>query len=258
MRGRALHFGSSEQVRAHATPAYKLVVGLDAPLRFRVGARSGTAYALLAPPNVAHALETEGRAVGLFLEPGGPLTPHAGHARELSVPSRTQQQRLTRIAQHALAANCDDAALIDESFASLRLACPRARLDGRVGAVLAAVAEAPHLSLAALARRVHLSPERMRHLVVEQTGTSLRTLRLFQRTLLAVEQLMRGERLATAAQLAGFADHAHLTRSFVRIFGRTPSSMPASARLWNTWAERHAACHAHNRVSGSALRDGPR
>lgn len=238
MRGRALHSGCSEQVRAHTAPVYKLVIGVDAPLRFRVGTRTGSATALLAPPNVTHALETQGRALGLFLEPGGALTPRAGHARELMLPSGALQRRLAGLARAHLDGQHDDAALIDASFACLRLGRSTERLDRRVGKVLAVLAEAPHLSLAELARSIHLSPERMRHLVVEQTGTSLRTLRLFQRTLLAVEQLMRGARLPAAAQRAGFADHAHLTRSFVRLFGRTPSSMPADAQLWSSWAER--------------------
>lgn len=242
MRGRALHFGCSEQVRPHTAPVYKLVVALDAPLRFRVGARSGSAFALLAPPNVTHALETEGRAVGLFLEPGGPLTPRRGHARELCVPGVALEARLATIARRHLAAEWDDAALIDESFACLQLErSTQQRFDARVGEVLAAMAQAPELSMAQLARRIHLSPERMRHLVVEQTGSPLRTLRGFQRTLRAVELLMQGERLPAAAQLAGFADHAHLSRSFMRTFGRTPSSMPIQAKLRDHWAERGPA-----------------
>src|SRR5690349_5496362 len=133
MRGRALHFGCSEQVRPHSAPVYKLVIGLDAPLQFRVGARSGSALALLAPPNVTHALETQGRAVGLFLQPDGLLAPRAGHARDLELPSAALQQRLALLARrHLEAATCDDTALIDESFACLRLRPSAQRLDRRV------------------------------------------------------------------------------------------------------------------------------
>jgi AraC-like DNA-binding protein len=129
--------------------------------------------------------------------------------------------------------------LIDEVFAQLALPAA-APLDTRVAATLEAVAREPALALPALAKRVCLSPERLRHLVVEQTGSSLRSLRLFQRTLLAVEQLLRGHGPAQAAAFAGFADHAHFTRSFVRTFGRTPSSVPTLARLWSPWAERES------------------
>jgi AraC-like DNA-binding protein len=238
MRGRALHVGDSECVRMHDTPAYKLVIGLDAPVQFRRAGQVGSAMALLVPPGVVHALCTEGRAVGLFLEAGGPLTPFVRGARDLQVPQRALQDRLRSIArQGAEHTGSDEAGWIDEAFAQLALPAGAA-LDARVERTLAAVARQPALSLQALAKQVHLSPERLRHLVVEQTGSSLRTLRLFQRTLLAVEHLLRGEALAKAAALAGFADQAHFTRSFVRSFGRTPSSVPARAQLWTPWAVR--------------------
>jgi AraC-like DNA-binding protein len=241
MRGRALHLGESECVRTHATPAYKLVIGLDAPVQFQLGARTGSATALLVPPGVEHALRTEGRALGLFLEAGGPLAPFVRGARSIVLPSAALQQRLHQIAQRETErTGPHEALLIDELFAQLALPAT-ASADARVAATLAAISRQPDLSLPGLAKRVQLSPERLRHLVVAQTGSSLRSLRLFQRTLLAVEQLLRGHGLATAAALAGFADQAHFTRSFVRSFGRTPSSVPTLARLWSPWAERESS-----------------
>jgi AraC-like DNA-binding protein len=238
MRGRALHAGSSESVRSHCTPVYKLVVGVDAPVRFESGAGSATATALLVPPGVAHALRTEGYAVGLFLEAGGPLTPFAPREQRLCVLERPLAQRLHRlVAQHAEHGGRDDAALVDESFSLLRLGGPH-RLDARIGGLLERIAHEPDLSIQALAQGAGLSPERLRHLVVERTGLPLRALRLFQRTLLAIEHLLRGRDPARAAALAGFADQAHFSRSFARQFGRTPSSVPRTARLIDSWASR--------------------
>ena len=43
-----------------------------------------------------------------------------------------------------------------------------------------------------------------------------------RRVRLARELLVTGEALATAAQLAGFADQSHMTRAFMRQFGVSP------------------------------------
>jgi methylphosphotriester-DNA--protein-cysteine methyltransferase len=97
---------------------------------------------------------------------------------------------------------------------------------------------APNRSLQELADAVRLSPERLRHLVAQETGMTLSEHRLLHRTTLAIEHRLAGASIPAAADAAGFADHAHLTRTFARVFGRTPSSMPARSVMWSTWAER--------------------
>jgi AraC-like DNA-binding protein len=96
----------------------------------------------------------------------------------------------------------------------------------------------PRIPLIELARRVHLSPERLRHLIVEETRVPLREHRLLQKTTSALEHAFSGASLTTAAAAAGFSDQAHLTRTFVRLFGRTPSSRPARTWLHSSWAPR--------------------
>lgn len=73
------------------------------------------------------------------------------------------------------------------------------------------------------AAAVHLSPGRFRHLFVAQTGTSFRAWLLWARTQYAVTVANRGKSWTDAAQEAGFADAAHLTRTCRRIFGVAPT-----------------------------------
>jgi AraC family transcriptional regulator len=91
------------------------------------------------------------------------------------------------------------------------------------------------VSLEEVARVVHLSPGRFRHLFVEQTGMPLRTYALWRRLLFVWERLMEGETLSGAAHTAGFADSAHLSRTARNMFGLPPSAMqmtgPLSARM---------------------------
>jgi AraC-like DNA-binding protein len=75
------------------------------------------------------------------------------------------------------------------------------------------------------ARSVHLSPERFRHLFLEQTGMRFRPYVLWLRLERALEAYAAGESLTDAAQAGGFADSAHLSRTFRRMFGVAPASL---------------------------------
>lgn len=81
------------------------------------------------------------------------------------------------------------------------------------------------LSLTEIAGHACLSPNRFRHLFVEQTGTALRPYVLWRRFLRAWDVIRSGDSLSTAAYEAGFADAAHFTRTSQRMFGFAPSAL---------------------------------
>jgi AraC-like DNA-binding protein len=76
-----------------------------------------------------------------------------------------------------------------------------------------------------LAERAHLSPSRFQVLFREATGLPVRNYLLWRRLLEAAERLKAGEPVTAAAHATGFADAAHLSRSFRRIVGAAPSSL---------------------------------
>lgn len=90
------------------------------------------------------------------------------------------------------------------------------------------------LDLETVAAEAFLSPSRFRHLFVEETGMALRPYILWRRFLHALELVMRGESLSTAAHGAGFADAAHFTRTCRSMFGFPPSAMQFAAPLDDT------------------------
>lgn len=79
------------------------------------------------------------------------------------------------------------------------------------------------ITLDEVARDVCLSPGRLRHLFVEQTGMGLRPYVLWRRFLRAWELLAKGESVSTAAHAAGFSDSAHFARTSRHTFGFPPS-----------------------------------
>jgi AraC-like DNA-binding protein len=70
-----------------------------------------------------------------------------------------------------------------------------------------------------------LSPGRFRQLFVAETGLPYRGYVLWLRLGRAVDVFAAGGSLTDAAHDAGFADSAHLSRSFRRMFGLAPSSI---------------------------------
>ena len=80
-------------------------------------------------------------------------------------------------------------------------------------------------SLEALALVVGLSPGRLMHVFSESLGVPLRPYLLWLRLQRASGAIAAGHTLGDAAHAAGFSDAAHLTRTFRRMFGTTPSSL---------------------------------
>jgi AraC-like DNA-binding protein len=78
------------------------------------------------------------------------------------------------------------------------------------------------LSLEVLAETVGLSTSRFMHLFTTSVGIPLRPYILWLRLQRAAAEIARGHSITAAAHAAGFADAAHLTRTFRRMLGATP------------------------------------
>lgn len=87
------------------------------------------------------------------------------------------------------------------------------------------------LRLSTLAREVGLSASRLSHLLTANLGIPFRVYVLWLRLARAAGELAQGRTLTEAAHAAGFADSAHLSRVFRRMFGIAPSDVTAVA----TW-----------------------
>jgi AraC-like DNA-binding protein len=87
------------------------------------------------------------------------------------------------------------------------------------------------LSLKKLAAIARLSPSRFMHAFTESVGVPVRPYILWLRLQRAACDLKDGARVTSAAHRAGFSDAAHLTRTFRRMLGVTPSDLALLKRL---------------------------
>jgi AraC-like DNA-binding protein len=104
---------------------------------------------------------------------------------------------------------------------------PARRRDARISAVLATIRDSDDLrmSLETAAAIAFLSPSRFAHLFTQQVGLPFRRYMLWRKVTRAMLAIGRKRMLADAAHAADFADAAHLTRTFHRMFGIAPSLM---------------------------------
>jgi len=114
-----------------------------------------------------------------------------------------------------------------EETADARVAATAARIR----ALVAAPGGAGGLAAAELARAAGVSESRLAALFRREAGVAIRPFVLWTRLQRAVEVAAAGASLTEAAHAAGFADSAHLARTFRRMFGTTLSGTVARLRV---------------------------
>ncbi len=223
----------------HAHHVIQVTVALTGRIDFdgEEGPVSGEAIAIA--PSSLHAFEGTGLVAHLFVDPDG--KPGRQIARGLfskgpiaSIPARQLGDLPAR-----LRATFEDPRHTEDDLRALgralvaRLAGEDVHADApdpRIAKLIAWVA--PRLegavSLSDAASFLGLSPGRARHLFVEQTGLPFRTYLLWLRLMRAVEIYAGRASLTEAAHGAGFADSAHLSRTFRRMFGIAAASLRLS------------------------------
>jgi AraC-like DNA-binding protein len=223
----------------HAHHAMHVVLALAGRLRVRVGEGPWRpAAGVVTPPDVAHAIDGSGVEVLLvFLDPES----QAGAALRERLAGEVRL--LTRAQADALAAHGDARALMAaaDGVAFTRVAVAllggeaaaqagARRVHPRVRKLLRLLRERPaddDASLVALAAAVGLSPGRLMHTFTESLGIPLRPYLLWLKLQRAAAAIAGGAGLAEAAVAAGFADAAHMSRTFRRMLGMPPSALRA-------------------------------
>lgn len=227
-----------QQTDFHAHHAIQVVVGLGGAFHLRTEDHHLDGQAVAVDADIPHAFAAEGLLAILFIEPESRIG-RAVAARLFSTRplAALQDADLTdwraRVTQAFHAGDRDDQAIADlgRSLAqTLAGNQPGDPPDRRVrGMITRAAQQIEHsISLADVVEPGGLSAARLRHLFVEQTGLPFKTYLLWLRLTKAVERMAAGGSLTEAAHGAGFADSAHFSRTFRRMFGVAPAALRTS------------------------------
>ena len=232
--------GGGQPTDFHSHHALQLTLGFPgASIRLRRrGGRWITYAASIIAAQQVHSFDASDQYVAtIFIEPeskwGWLLQRRYRDVGIQALPPNMLVDEATSLA-NAYAARASDADLIALARAAIARLCndgslPGAALDPRIERAVARVRSQLDrvVPLRDIAASVHLSPERFRHLFLAQTGVRFRAYVLWLRLEIALEAYVEGQSLTDAAQAGGFADSAHLSRTFKKMFGITAASVLA-------------------------------
>jgi AraC family transcriptional regulator len=237
-RGGSLWIGrAGEPTGFHSHHAVQITLPLAAgKVQFQRPGGTWTAFdTVIIAADQSHAFEARGEFVAMIF-----VEPESRHGRVLqqrclgegiaSLTDGTLAREVaalsvayTRIAPDPELAACARSVIAKLAEASQAQV---ASLDKRIERALELLREriGERVLLREIAKGVFLSPERFRHLFVEQTGMQFRPYVLWLRIETALAALKAGKSLTEASHVGGFADSAHFSRTFRRMFGIAPSS----------------------------------
>jgi AraC-like DNA-binding protein len=219
----------------HSHHAMHFVIALERELSVRASADGDwvNAAGVLTAPDTEHSIEAVGVEVLIvFLDPESAVGASLAAALDGSIRTISDAER------SLLLSDADPLAImraggVDWTYgaaqvlgaaapASQRMLHPRVR---KLLGLLRAAEAGDDLSLEKLAGAVGLSPGRLMHVFTDSIGIPLRPYLAWLKLQRAAGAIVGGAPLASAAHAAGFADAAHMTRTFRSMFGVTPSAL---------------------------------
>lgn len=203
----------------HAHCAHQIVIGRQGDVKVSLAQRRIQGRGIAIPANMPHCVAAADVLL-IYLDPltvvGRALFRDAANTEGLLSASLCEQ---------LLHCSQTGEMLRQALRAALGLPAPLA-LDTRLAAVMTAletsIATGTEVDRTALAEMTHLSPSRFSHWFVDQTGLPLRSYRKWLRLVVALNHVAQSANLTQAAHAAGFADSAHLSRTFRQMFGINP------------------------------------
>ena len=221
-------------VPPHSHHAIQITLGLDGSIRFRPGENGDwrVMRGAIVMPDVAHSFDGMNSLVTmLFVDPEsreGRWLRQSLREDVTSVPDARMDRVVPPLLQFERSPleAMETTELIKATVAGLCAGAPPSRaLDPRVVRALEFMraADTPRLTLEDVADTVFLSPSRFAHLFSENVGLPFRRYVLWRKLSRAMLAVGRGASLSQAAHEGGFADSAHMTRTFIQMWGTPPS-----------------------------------
>ncbi|PCC68793.1 AraC-type DNA-binding protein [Nannocystis exedens] len=202
------------RLAAHPNAVLAVLVGRTGPVTVADEGGRVTGDALIVRPGISHSVSfAEGGADVLYLN---------GLAFPFTAPLAVAATgALAQLAAHAIGGATD---AIAELRARLDLATPP--LPTNMAAIVRAMEADPMVRMpqAELARRLGMERTQALRRFKAATGLTFRAFKLWSGLQHAARQIEAGVLVRTAAMDAGFADTAHLSRSFRALFGLSPSA----------------------------------
>jgi len=209
------------------------VLAVEGELSVRSSGRTrwSSVAGVLTAPNAAHAIDSDGVEVMLvFFDPLSEAGATFQAALDPAVRYLSAEERSAIVRQPLPGTTSAAEEWVRGTARTLHLPIPPVRRAIHPGVrkalgLLRASGVDEEMSLETLARVVGLSPSRLMHTFTASMGIPLRPYLAWLRVQRAAVAIVNGETLTDAAQLAGFSDAPHMSRTFRRMLGARPSQL---------------------------------
>jgi len=240
--GQALLLCLVDDNATHRHHALQITISLSGGFRLQLPSNDFDGRALIITPDHPHRLVVkEGLQAVFLLEPESTVARSLVAAYLLRGKTAALDEHLVEPFVEQLVSlsrqppSCAEALRIcDDLLATLLGESRQLPIDDpRICEALASLRQLPENkgSVQDIARSVGISESRLMHLFKEQVGIPIRRYLLWRRLMVAIDSVRAGQSLTTAAHGAGFADSAHLSRTFRQMFGMTPVSCFKNSRF---------------------------
>ncbi len=234
--GLALLLKESTDTVEHQHYALQIAIGLKKPFQLNYSGNQESYRVVIVASNQPHQLTGPGDRQAVLL-----IDPETDIARQLK-EKYLQGKKINSIdyAQLSGFTSCLETSVLNGQPCSkiksmldgimatlLDLPVMPGETDTRIQKVVDYLDQLPlkMASLKALSNYIGLSEGRLIHLFKEQMGVPIRRYLLWLRLIESIKFVLGGASLTTAAHETGFADLAHLSRTFKKMFGMTPKEI---------------------------------
>jgi len=229
-------WGPGYKASAHRHHCIQLVMALTGTLRIRRGREDAwlRCGAALVRPDAVHEVDARSTAVLIaFVDAESELGSALGDRIKsdiFAIPSNQLARWRVRLGNNLSEERVDRWART-ELLRKRRAVRIHPKVRRVVEYLRSRVGISDDFSLETLARISGLSQTRLMHVFTESVGVPLRPYILWLRLQHASCDLINGLTVTQAAHNAGFSDAAHLTRTFRRMLGSTPTELSFRKRL---------------------------
>lgn len=234
-----LFFGAAGSAELHESPAIKICISLNDSFELRTADEPNWEKynSAIIPAGLSHAIEGLGNKMAMFLLApegglGQQLIPFASENKITKIPDEKIREILSSIPAFD---SSDEENICTKAYINVisLIGSDTSTIDPRVAQSIEWIRAGRDggFLVKDIAAEVDLSESRFSHLFTEHVRVPVRRYLLWLRLRDALHMLADGGSLTETAHSAGFADSAHLTRTFKTSLGIAPSALVKDSSL---------------------------